>query len=310
MRVLLTGGAGFIGSHIADRLLDQGATVLIVDDLSSGKERNLAANAQFERVDIADPAFVTLARSFGADAIVHCAAQSSVVVSMKEPQFDARSNIIGGINVRDAAVAAGARQVVYINTGGALYGEPKYLPMDEQHPIEPTSAYGFSKWACEYYLRMLLPPAIPLRVLRLANIYGPRQDPYGEAGVVSIFGARMAKGETVTIFGDGEQTRDFVYVGDVARAVLLSLEASQPFAVNIATEQGTSVNELFRQMAAIMARLTGYERAPAYGPPRAGDVKHSVLSNGTARQVLGWSPEVSLPEGLSATIDWIRAHEV
>ncbi|MGH2588128.1 MAG: NAD-dependent epimerase/dehydratase family protein, partial [Dehalococcoidia bacterium] len=204
----MTGGAGFIGSHIVAALAARGDEVLVVDDLSTGRESNLPADVELVRMDIAHAGLSDVAVRFRAGAIVHAAAQSSVAVSMTRPAEDAATNILGGINVIDAAVAAACRRLVYITTGGALYGVPEYLPMDEAHPVRPISAYGLSKWTLERYLHLLLPASVPLAVLRLANIYGPRQDPYGEAGVVAVFAARMLDRAPVTIQDDGEQTRD------------------------------------------------------------------------------------------------------
>ena len=305
MRALVTGGAGFIGSHVVDHLLAQGAAVLVVDDLSTGTEQNLAQAraAELVPIDIGSPQLLDVARAFRPDAIVHCAAQASVVVSMREPVRDAATNIVGGLNVRDAALACSCAQLVYLNTGGALYGHPDYLPMDEDHPVRPQSGYGLSKWTLECYLK-LLPSEMPLKVLRLANIYGPRQDPYGEAGVVSIFSAQMARGEPPTIFGDGEQTRDFVYVGDVVRAIALALAAPASLTVNISSGTGTSVNGIFRMLAA----ACGYTPEPVYAPERPGEVRHSVLANDRAKRMLGWQPETTLPDGLRATLDWVRTH--
>ncbi|MCC6780255.1 MAG: NAD-dependent epimerase/dehydratase family protein [Hyphomicrobiales bacterium] len=302
MRVLVTGGAGFIGSHIVDLLLAQGHTPLVVDDLSSGKRSNLPDDVELVVMDIRDPQLIEVAASFRPDAISHCAAQASVAVSMKEPVRDADINILGGLNVVRAAQESGCSQFVYITTGGALYGIPEYLPCDEDHPIRPLSAYGLSKWTLEQYLGILLAGSMPVKVLRLANIYGPRQDPHGEAGVVSIFASRMLAGEPVTIFGDGEQTRDFVYVGDVARAHDLALGSGEPLAVNISTETPLTVNELFR----IMAEQTGYGREPIHAGERAGDLKHSVLSNARARRLLGWEPRMPIEEGLRETLAWAR----
>lgn len=298
MRVLVTGGAGFIGSHIVDALLGRGDAVLVVDDLSTGKEVNVAAGAELARIDIGDPALPALATRFKVEAIVHAAAQSSVPASMADPIRDATVNIAGGLNVRAAALAAGCSQFLYITTGGALYGDPEMLPVPESHPIRPLSAYGLSKWTLERYLRMLLPPSMPLTVLRLANVYGPRQDPSGEAGVIAVFALRMLRGEPVRIDGDGEQTRDFVYVGDVARATLLGLDAAPSLSINIGSGQGTSINELF----GLMAEASGYDRIAAHGPPRPGDVRDSVLDHALARETLGWRPEIPLAEGLARTI--------
>ena len=302
MRVLITGGAGFIGSHIVDRLLAAGHDVLIVDDLSTGKISNLDPRAELVQLDMGDTAFIEVAKEFAPDAISHVAAQASVAVSMTDPVKDANTNIIAGLNVYRAAIESGARQFVYITTGGALYGTPDYLPCDEQHPIRPMSGYGLSKWTLEQYLKILLPPEVPLKVLRLANIYGPRQDPYGEAGVISIFAARMIKQQSVHIFGDGEQTRDFVYVGDVARAHDLALQVPESLTVNVSSEEPLSVNSLFE----MMAEETGYPHEAIHQEERRGDIKHSVLANGRARAALGWEPQTSMGDGLRSTIDWVR----
>ena len=302
MRVLITGGAGFIGSHIVDLLLAGGHEVLVVDNLSTGKAENVNPTAKLVHVDIGDPSLIEVAKEFGPDAISHVAAQASVAVSMSDPIKDANTNIVGGLNVYRAAVETRCRQFVYITTGGALYGPPEYLPCDEQHPIRPMSAYGLSKWTLEQYLKILLPAEIPLKVLRLANIYGPRQDPYGEAGVISIFAAKMIQDEPVLIFGDGEQTRDFVYVGDVARAHDLALKASEPLTVNISSAEPLSVNALFE----MMAEETGYRHEAVHQDERKGDIKHSVLANDQARHILRWTPEMPMVNGLRETLDWVR----
>jgi UDP-glucose 4-epimerase len=204
--------------------------------------------------------------------------------------------------VREAATAAGCARFVYITTGGALYGDPDSLPAAESHPVRPLSPYGLSKWTLERYLALLLPASMPPATLRLANVYGPRQDATGEGGVVSVFAARMARDDPVTINGDGEQTRDFVYVRDVAVATLAALDAGRPLTVNIASACGTSINELFRLMAA----ECGYARPPVHGPPRPGDVRHSVLDNRLARRELGWEPRTALRDGLRETMTWVR----
>ena len=245
-RVLVTGGAGFVGSHVVDGLLARGHDVLVVDDLSTGTRSNLPPHVELIDLDVADDAFVSLAKSFGPNVISHIAAQASVPVSMSDPKMDARVNILGGLNVLQAAKEADCEQVLYINTGGALYGDPDYLPCDEDHPIRPISGYALSKWTSECYFRMLLPDSIPLKVLRAANIYGPRQNPHGESGVISIFIRRMLDGGQVTINGDGEHTRDYVYVGDVVDAHDMAMSYGQSIAVNIGTGAGTSVNEVFR----------------------------------------------------------------
>ncbi len=307
MRVIVTGGAGFIGSHIVDRLIRDNHTVLVVDDLSTGNLSNLADSpgAEFLEMDMGRPEFVQAAIAFRPDAISHVAAQPSVAISMKHPEQDAATNIVAGLNVMRAAIESKSSQLIYITTGGALYGVPDYLPCDEDHPIRPASAYGLSKWTLERYLGILLPVEVTRKVLRLANIYGPRQDPNGEAGVVSIFADRMIRNLPVEIFGDGEQTRDFVFVEDVAAAHAVALNTAQPLTANISSGTPVSVNELFH----VIAQGIGYETDPHYLPQRPGDLRDSVLANDRARRLLGWFPTTSLPEGVETTIGWIRTSE-
>ena len=301
-KILVTGGAGFFGSHVVDGLVAEGHEVLVVDDLTTGAAANLSSDAEFVDVDIADDGFVEVARSFGPHVISHLAAQASVPVSMSDPVLDARVNIMGGLNVCRAAMEAGCEQVLYINTGGALYGEPDYLPCDEEHPIRPVSGYALSKWTSECYFRMLLPDSMPLKVLRYANIYGPRQSPHGESGVVSIFTRQMLEGETVRIFGDGEQTKDYIYVEDCVAAHNAVMSHDSSLVVNIGTGEATSVNEIFRRLKG----LTGYDAPPVHGPDRPGDVRHFRLDISRAKRVLGWAPKVGLPEGLERTVAYMR----
>ncbi len=296
--MLVTGGAGFIGSHVVDMLLADRHEVLVVDDLSTGKESNLPPGARFEKMDIGDPALGDLMLAFRPDAVSHLAAQISVPGSVADPWQDAVTNIIGGINVVRAAAESACPRFVYVTTGGALYGVPDYLPCDEDHPIRPVSPYGLSKWTLEQYLGLILPSTVPLQVLRLANVYGPRQDPHGEAGVVAIFGRRMIMEKGLVIFGGGEQTRDYVYVGDVARAHKIALEGQEPLTANIGSGAGTSVNQLFKLMAA----ETEYQLLPEHGEPRPGDVEHVVLDVSRARRELGWSPHTTLDDGLRQTL--------
>ena len=305
MRVLVTGGAGFIGSHIVARHLDLGDDVLVVDDMSTGKRTNLPPETRIEELDIGDPKLLDVASAFRPHVISHCAAQVSVVTSMAEPAMDAATNIVGGINVCQAAIRSGCAQLIYVSTGGALYGVPKYLPCDEDHPIQPISAYGLSKWSLECYLRLLLPDSTQLKVLRLANVYGPRQDPHGEAGVVSIFALRMLCGAPVEICGDGEQTRDFVYVEDVAKAHELAQRTSDPVTVNIGSGAATSVNALLRDLAA----ETGYTRPPVYEAERPGEVKHIVLLSPTRWRTASLDGRLrrQLREGLRSTVAWTKS---
>lgn len=301
-RVLVTGGAGFVGSHVVDDLLERGHEVMVVDDLSTGASSNLPGEVEFAEMDIAGPHFVEAVKSFRPDVISHTAAQSSVSVSMRDPDRDARVNIMGGLNVCRAAVEAECNQVVYVNTGGALYGEPVYLPCDEDHPIQPVSGYALSKWASESYFRILLSSSIPVKTLRLANVYGPRQDPHGEAGVVAIFVGLMLEGKPVHIFGDGEQTRDYVYVRDVVRAHGMAMGHDESISVNVGTGVGTSVNELFSSLRESM----GSAKPPIYGAPRPGDVRHVALDPSKAWRALGWKAAVGLSEGLEETIAHMR----
>ena len=304
-RVLVTGGAGFVGSHVVDRLVENGNEVLVVDDMSTGSADNVNPAARLEQIDIRDGAMSALARSFRPHRVVHCAAQASVPASMADPTHDADVNIGGGLNLACAAIDARCDTFVYITTGGALYGNPDYLPCDEEHPVRPISAYGLSKWAFELYARMLLAPAMRLHVLRPANVYGPRQDPHGESGVIAIFSNRMLRGDTVTINGDGEHTRDWVYVEDVARACEMACGAGEPVTVNVGAGRATSVKELF----GALAKETGYTLPPVHGPERPGDVRHISLDSSRARRLLGWSARVPFDEGLRRTVDWFRRRD-
>ncbi len=301
-KVLVTGGAGFFGSHVVDGLVAEGHEVLVADNLATGAAANLSSGAKFVDVDVADEAFVGVARSFNPSVISHVAAQASVPVSMSDPALDARVNILGGLNVWRAAVETGCEQVLYINTGGALYGEPDYLPCDEEHPIRPVSGYALSKWTSERYFRMLLPESIRLKVLRFANIYGPRQSPHGESGVISIFTRRMLDGEPVRIFGDGEQTKDYIYVDDCVAAHNMAMGHGETLVVNVGTGDGTSVNEIFRRLKG----LTGYDGEPNFEEPRPGDVRHFTLDPSKAKRVLGWEAKVGLAEGLEKTVAYMR----
>lgn len=303
MKILVTGGAGFIGSNVVDAYVEAGHQVLIADDMSTGKEDNVNAGATLHVVDIASPEFASLVRSERPDVINHHAAQTSVRHSVDSPLDDCRRNILGSLNVIDAARDAGVGKVIYISSGGAIYGEPSILPCPEEHPIVPDSPYGASKHAPEHYLdiysRMY---GLRYTVLRYGNVYGPRQDPFGEAGVIAIFTSQMlAKGST-TINGTGDQERDFVYVGDVVRANLLALDTGDGEAYNIGTGEGVSINHIF----SLLKDATGYQHNVNYGPAKAGETFRIFLDIKKAERSLGWRPEVSLRDGLQRTVDSLR----
>lgn len=302
-RVLVTGGAGFIGSHVVDLLLAEGHKVAVVDNLSTGRRENVNPQADFFLVDIGSPDLAAVFDAVRPQAVVHLAAQASVPVSVADPARDAAVNILGSVNLLQQSVRAGVDKFVYVSTGGALYGEPQYLPCDEDHPIVPLSPYGVSKHTVEHYLHFYRQVhGLAYTVLRLANVYGPRQDPFGEAGVVAIFTQRMLDGEQVVIYGSGEQERDFVYVLDCARAAVLALSRGDGQAYNIGCGRGTTINALF----ALMRSITGYTLEPRYDPPRPGDVFRSFLNADKARRELGWEPTVSLDEGLRRTVAHFR----
>lgn len=304
MRVLVTGGAGFIGSHVVDRLVTAGHTVAVVDDLSSGRRENVHAAAALHVCDIRSPELARVVGDVRPHALVHLAAQAAVPRSVKEPQFDAAVNILGTINLLEAARAAGTGRVVYISTGGAAYGDTPVLPTPEEHPTRAISPYGVSKVTAERYLECWtgMSPMTGMS-LRLANVYGPRQQAEGEAGVVAIFARRLLSGTPCRIYGDGEQTRDYVYVGDVAEAALSALARDAAGVVNVGTARETSVNTLHRLMCVAL----GVSRAAEYAPARPGDVRRSALDNARARAVLDWMPRTPLERGLASTIESMRS---
>jgi UDP-glucose 4-epimerase len=297
-RVIVTGGAGFIGSHLVDRLLGSGSDVVVIDDLSGGSEAHLPAGVPLTRIDLAAPGAAAAIANAHPDAVVHCAAQTSVPASFDDPVRDAQSNIIGSLNVIDGCRRAGAAHFVYVTTGGALYGRPMSVAWDEQASITPISPYGISKWTVESYMKILA-AAPRVTVLRLANVYGPRQGACGESGVVATFIGRMQAGLPVVIDGDGEQTRDLLYVADAVDAIQAALNSGSARSFNIGTGSGTSVNTLFRELAA----LTGYTRPPDPGPARAGDIRHSALDPTLAGRLLGWRPRTPLTSGLAKTVE-------
>lgn len=303
MRVLVTGGAGFIGSHVADRLLAEGHQVAIVDNLSTGHRSNIPGEATFYKADIRDAALMNIFEDFRPEAVCHHAAQMSVRVSLQKPRFDASVNVEGSINLLECARAAGTAKIIYASTGGALYGEPEYLPCDEQHPVNPLSHYGISKHSVEHYLYLYsVLYGLDFTVLRYPNVYGPRQDKDGEAGVVAIFAGKMLNGQPVTIYGDGHQQRDFVHVQDVARSNVLALTRGSGAIVNLGSNRGTSVLDIFHGLAGII----DYQLDPQFEPARLGEVYRIYLTGERALAELGWQPEVSLEDGLRDTVNSLQ----
>ena len=310
MRTLVTGGAGFIGSALVDRLVAGGHEVVVVDDLSSGRLENLADALASGRVhlaetDITGPDLEKVVAEARPEVVYHLAAQIDVRRSVADPLLDARVNVLGTVALARAALDADCRRLVFASSGGTVYGEPDpaALPVDEQHPALVTSPYGVSKRAAEDYLASFAPLyGLEPVSLRLGNVYGPRQDPHGEAGVVAIFCNRLLSGEPVTIFGDGRQTRDYVYVEDVVDAFLAAGERAEAAGarVNIGTGVETSVLDLY----AALREVTGFGPDPELAPPRAGELRRIALDCAAAGRLLGWRPKVTLAEGLERTWSW------
>ena len=308
MRAIVTGGAGFIGSNLVDGLLAAGHDVAVVDDLSTGRRENLTADARLHELDVLDtPALTAAFAREQPDVVFHLAAQIDVRRSVVDPAHDARVNVEGTVNVLRAARAAGARRVVFSSTGGAIYGEAETLPTTEAAPLRPLAPYGASKHAAEGYLDLFASlHGLSTVALRYSNVYGPRQDPLGEGGVVAIFCGALASGTTPTIFGDGEQTRDYVYVGDVVRANLLAATSEAGGPLNVGSGVETSVLDLVERLndVRVGARLT-----PTHSPARPGEVTRSCLDPSRARTQLGWVPEVDLDEGLRRTFEHLGRGE-
>jgi UDP-glucose 4-epimerase len=304
VRVLVTGGAGFIGSHVADRFVALGHEVAVLDDLSTGFERNLPRAARFYRADLTDAASVEHCfAEFRPEVVDHHAAQVDVRRSVTDPVYDATVNILGGVQLLLACTRHGVRKFVYASTGGAIYGEGRTLPATEEHPVNPEAPYGASKHALEHYLYLWkLLHGLDYTVLRYPNVYGPRQNPHGEAGVNAIFIGLMLEGTRPRIFGTGEQVRDYLYVGDVVDANEIALKAGGGEIVNLGTGVGTSVNQIFRELQSII----GFTGEPIYEPARPGEVQRNYLDASRAREVLGWRPRVTFRAGLERTVEWTR----
>jgi UDP-glucose 4-epimerase len=303
MKILVTGGAGFIGSHVVEAFINAGHQVVVVDDLSTGKRENLNPKATFYQVDIRSADLEQVFVKERPDAVAHQAAKANVRESMEKPLLYADVNVLGSLNLLENCRKHGVKKVIYASTGGAVYGEPEYLPVDENHPVNPLDPYGASKHHVEHYLHLYwLNYKLAYTVLRYPNVYGPRQDPFGEAGVVAIFTNKMMKGEAVVINGSGEQERDFVYVADVARANLLAYERGNSTIYNIGSGIGTNVNVIFDELK----KATGYKLDAVHGPAKLGEVWRIFLNADKAKKELGWQPTLSLSDGLKLTVDSFR----
>lgn len=302
MRILVTGGAGFIGSNVVNRFADMGHEVAVLDNLATGKRSNLDPRASFHEADITDQAALERVFSdFQPQIVDHHAAQIDVRKAVEDPVFDAGVNVLGGINVVRAALAAGVQKFIYASTGGAIYGNPKVIPCKEEDLVRPVSPYGVSKHVLEHYLELYgILEGLNYTVLRYANVFGPRQDPKGEAGVNAIFTGLMLEGKRPTIFGRGDKTRDYVFVGDVVEANVLALERGDGEIVNIGTGVQTTDQEVYDAIAA----ATGYSEPPIYADERKGEVRHIALDASKAKRVLGWEAKVGFREGAVRTVEY------
>jgi UDP-glucose 4-epimerase len=304
MSVLVTGGAGFIASHIVDALVAAGHQVSVIDDLSSGRRENLNPQAHFYQLDVQDAAVADVLRRERPEVLCHHAAQMDVRRSVADPVFDARVNLLGLLNLLEHGRQHGLKRVLFASTGGAIYGEQEAFPAPETHPLAPLSPYGVAKLASERYLFFyFMTYGISYAALRYANVYGPRQNPHGEAGVVAIFTEKLLRGEPPIINGDGTQTRDYVYVADLVRANLTALRSDFVGAVNLGTGIETDVNTLFRHLRT----LCGSAAPEQHGPVKPGEQRRSVIDNTLAQRVLGWRPQMSLENGLRETVAFFRA---
>lgn len=302
MKILVTGGAGFIGSHVVDRFVSDGHDVAVVDNLSTGLREQVHTDARWYEMDVRNPAMSRIFEQERPEVVCHHAAQLDVRVSMRDPVYDTDVNVLGSVRLLDLAVRHGVRKFLFASTGGAVYGE-EYIPASEKDVPHPISNYGVAKLAVEQYLHCFhVNHGLPYIALRYANVYGPRQNPHGEAGVVAIFARKLLDGEAAAINGDGEQTRDFVYVGDVVEANVRALDTDFVGSFNIGTGIETSINVLYERLA----RIIGVDAPPVYGPPKIGEQRRSVLTCTLARTALKWTPTVELGRGLEETVAYFR----
>jgi UDP-glucose 4-epimerase len=302
VRALVTGGAGFIGSHITDALIGAGHTVTVIDDLSRGRREQVNPAATFVALDITSPELVAAIADAKPDVVFHAAAQIDVRESVRDPLHDADVNVVGTVNVLRASVDAGTRRVIFASSGGAIYGDTDVIPTPEDHPCRPESPYGTAKLCAEAYGGTFSRQAgLEFVALRYANVYGPRQDPHGEAGVVAIFATRLTHGEAVVINGDGTQTRDYVHVHDVVSANLAAIDGP-PGVYNIGTGIETDVNTLYQ----MLADASGVTAAAAHGPAKPGEQRRSCLDTTGTRERLGWSAAVGFADGVRSTVEYFR----
>ena len=303
MKVLVTGGAGFIGSHVVDRLIQEGHDVVVVDNLSTGKKKNIHRDAHFYKADIVNSRIEKIFKKEKPDLISHHAAQMDVRRSVADPIFDAQVNVLGLLNVLENAVRYGTKKVIFASSGGAVYGEQQAFPAPETHPLHPVSPYGISKLAGEHYLYYYQQVAgLNYVALRYANVYGPRQDPFGEAGVVAIFSQKTLMNDQPIINGNGKQTRDYIFVEDVVEAHMAVIENTIKGIFNVGTGKETSVNQLFRHLVDI----SGAKVKEVYGPEKRGEQIRSVLDYTKLKKATDWEPKVELYDGLKMTVDYFR----
>ncbi|RCK71722.1 MAG: UDP-glucose 4-epimerase [Ignavibacteriae bacterium] len=303
MKILVTGGAGFIGSHVVDAYINAGHSVVVIDNLSMGNLKNVNPEAKFLKLDIRDEKLKEIFQDEKFDIVNHHAAQMDVRKSVEDPLFDASVNILGVLNLLESCKNYGVKKFIFASTGGAIYGEQDYFPADEEHPLRPLSPYGITKLATEkylYYYEKVF--GLQYIILRYANVYGPRQNPHGEAGVVAIFTQKMLEGKQPQINGDGKQTRDYVYVDDVVKANLLALNYNKSEIFNIGTGIETDVNTLFFKLR----EYTGSKCEEYHAPPKKGEQLRSVLNYTKIKNELGWEPKVYIEEGLKLTVDYFK----
>lgn len=307
MKILVTGGAGFIASHIVDSLIEKGHDVVVVDNLVTGQKTNLNKKARFYEMDIQDKKVEDIFKKHKFDLVNHHAAQMNVRVSVDDPIFDANNNILGLLNLLNNSVKYGVKKFVFVSSGGTIYGDDAKLPIKEDEIKAPASPYGISKITGEYYVKFFSSVhGIKYSILRYSNVYGPRQNPKGEAGVVSIFSTLMLENKTPVIFGDGKQTRDYVYVKDIVNANMLVMDGKgDNDYFNLAIQKEIDVNQLFNAMA----KIIGYKGKPSYAPARPGELQRNSLDISKAKKVLGWKPKYSFEEGLKETIEWFRKNQ-